>query len=41
MRYKHLKEDLLAIFELQRAGRIDSMEAHELRSYVESLAAQA
>lgn len=38
MKYKHLRDDFLAINTLLTAGSIDIYEAHELREYVESLA---
>jgi hypothetical protein len=37
MEYRHITEDLVAISTLLRAGKIDSMEAREMREYVESL----
>ena len=39
MKYKHLKEDFLAINTLLSSGQIDPFEAHELREYMQSLAA--
>jgi len=38
MKYQHVKEDLMAIDYLVRTGRIDSIEAHEMREYLESIA---
>jgi len=38
MKYTSMNEDLRAIMALQKAGKIDASEAHEMRDYVESLA---
>lgn len=38
MKYQNLRDDLVAIHCLLQAGQIDSMEAHDMRDYVESLA---
>lgn len=36
MKHNRIEEDLLAISALLEAGKISSIEAHELREYVES-----